>query len=155
MSEYRIEKGRTSVLLSLAGAAALSGEMFVQSYSRRGDGPENPEDILNDDEPFFPLALDDGNTLLVAKDQVLEAHIEEDPLNEELAMSGAVRAVSVELTLAGGTTRTGTLYLEVRADRPRLLDFLNKYDQRFFLLHSSDGVRLINRHLIEHVRPLD
>ena len=138
----------------MAGAGSLSGEMFVQSYSRRGDGPENPEDILNDDEPFFPLALDDGNTLLVAKDQVMEAHIEELP-DEDPELRNSVRAAMVELTLAGGTARTGTMYLEVRTDRPRLLDFLNKYEQRFFLLHSSDGVRLINRHLIEHVRPLD
>src|SRR5688572_7064991 len=70
MSDLRIEKGRTSVLLTMAGAGSLSGEMFIQSYSRRGDGPENPEDILNDAEPFFPLALDDGNTMLIAKDQV-------------------------------------------------------------------------------------
>jgi len=154
MSDFRIEKGRTSVLLTMAGAGSLSGEMFVQSYSRRGDSPENPEDILNDAEPFFPLALGDGNTLLIAKEQVLEAHLE-DAVGEEPERRTGVRAAAVELTLAGGTARTGTLYLEVRADRPRLLDFLNKYEQRFFLLHSSDGVRLINRHLIEHVRPLD
>lgn len=154
MSDFRIEKGRTSVLLTMAGAGSLSGEMFVQSHSRRGDGPENPEDVLNDAEPFFPLALDDGTTLLIAKDQVMEAHIEELP-DEEPELRNSVRAAMVELTLAGGTARSGTLYLEVRADRPRLLDFLNKYEQRFFLLHSSDGVRLINRHLIEHVRPLD
>ena len=154
MSDLRIEKGRTSVVLTMTGAGTISGEMFVQANSRHRSGPEHPEDILNDGEPFFPMVLDSGETLLIAKDQVLEAEME-DTLIAGLLESGAVRPAAVEITLAGGAARSGTMFLEVRMDRPRLLDFLNKWDQRFFLLHSSDGVRLINRHFIEHVRPLD
>jgi len=154
MSEFRIEKGRTSVVLTMAGARTISGEMFVQANARHRTGPEHPEDILNDGEPFFPMVLESGETLLIAKDQVLEAEMQDTTI-ESLLENGAVRPAAVELTLAGGASRTGTLYLEVRADRPRLLDFLNKFEQRFFLLHSSNGVRLINRHFIEHVRPLD
>ena len=154
MSDFRIAKSRTSVQLTLRGAGCLSGDMFVQSYSRRGDDPENPADILNDAEPFFPLALEDGDTLLIAKDQVLEAQLDHAP-EEDPDLRSSVRAASVQVVLAGGAARTGTLHLEVRSDRPRLLDFLNLHDQRFFVLHSSDGVRLINRRLVEHVRPLD
>lgn len=154
MSDLRIEKGRTAVVITMTGSGSISGEMFVQANSRHRSGPEHPEDILNDEEPFFPMVLDSGETLLVAKDQVLEAGME-DTLISGLLESGAVRPAAVEITLAGGAVRTGTLFLEVRADRPRLLDFLNKFNQRFFLLHSSEGVRLINRHFIEHVRPLD
>lgn len=154
MSDFRIAKGRTSVQLTLSGDSALSGDMFVQSYSRRGGEAESPADILNDAEPFFPLALEDGNTLMVAKNQVIEALIEH-ARDEDPELRSAAREAAVEIVLAGGASRTGTLHLEVRSERPRLLDFLNLYDQRFFVLHSSDGVRLINRDLIEHVRPLD
>ena len=154
MSDFRIEKGRQSVIVTMLSAGTLSGEMFVQAHSRHHTGPEHPEDILNDDEPFFPMVLESGETMLIAKDQVLEAEMEDSTV-AALIENGAVRPAAVELILAGGASRSGTLYLEIRADRPRLLDFLNKYDRRFFLLHSSDGVRLINRHFIEHVRPLD
>ena len=154
MSDFRIAKGRTSVQLTLNGAGCVNGDMFVQSYSRRGGEPENPADILNDAEPFFPLALEDGNTLMVAKNQVLEAVVDGLP-DEDPDLRSAVREAPVEVMLAGGTARTGMLHLEVRSDRPRLLDFLNLYAQRFLVLHSSDGVRLINREFIEHVRPLD
>jgi len=154
MSDFRIVKGRTSVQLTLSGDSALSGDMFVQSYSRRGGDPERPADILNDAEPFFPLALEDGNTLMVAKNQVIEALIEHAP-DENPELRSAVRDAAVEITLAGGASRIGTLRLEVRSERPRLLDYLNLYEQRFFCLYSSNGVRLINRHFIEHVRPLD
>lgn len=155
MSDFRIAKGRTSVQLTLSDdAAVVGGDMFVQAYSRRGGDPENPLDILNDAEPFFPLALEDGETLLVAKSQVREAFIESLP-EDDPELRSAVRATSVEVTLAGGVVRTGMLNLEVRSDRPRLLDFLNLYEQRFLVLHSSEGVRLINRDLIQHIRPLD
>ena len=154
MSELRIEKGRTAVVLTMMAAGTISGEMFVQANSRHRAGPEHPDDILNDSEPFFPMVLDSGETLLIAKEQVLEAEMEDTRITDLLA-SGVVRPAEVELRLAGGAVRTGTMFLEIRADRPRLLDFLNKYDQRFFLLHSSDGVRLVNRDFIEHVRPLD
>jgi hypothetical protein len=45
--------------------------------------------------------------------------------------------------------------LEVRADRPRLLDYLNDIHQRFLMLYSDNGVRLVIRELIERDRPLD
>ena len=154
MSDFRIEKGRAAVVLTMAGAGTIQGEMFVQANSRHRAGPEHPEDILNDEEPFFPMVLDSGETLLIAKDQVLQAEMEDSTI-QSLIENGAVRPAAVELTLAGGNAYSGTLFLEVRADRPRLLDFLNKFEHRFFLLHSSNGVRLINRHFIEHVRPLD
>jgi hypothetical protein len=39
--------------------------------------------------------------------------------------------------------------------RPRLLDFLNRYAQRFVVLYAAGGVCLVNRMLIEHVRPVE
>jgi hypothetical protein len=49
----------------------------------------------------------------------------------------------------------GTVMLELPTDRPRLLDLLNDTRERFLTLYTSDGVRFINRALIERVRPLD
>ena len=44
---------------------------------------------------------------------------------------------------------------EMPAERPRLLDFLNRYAQRFLTLYSAGGIRLINRELIERVKTMD
>jgi hypothetical protein len=67
----------------------------------------------------------------------------------------AARRVPVELTLTDGAIRTGEVYLEMPEQRPRVLDFLNRYAQRFVVLYAAGGVCLINRSLIEHVRPAD
>jgi hypothetical protein len=151
-NEYRIEKDRLPVTLTLASGAKLSGTVFVQSYVQRRSGREQASDVLNSREPYFPLAGDDGETQLIAKDQVVEVEVSDD---EDDALSAMIaRTATVEITTISGATRIGAVYLEVRNDRPRLLDFLNQFDQRFLTLHAADGLRLINRRLIERVRPL-
>jgi hypothetical protein len=153
-SDYRIEKDRQLVVLTTVGGSRIVGEMFVQAYARHRMGPEEPRDVINGDEPFFPLLLQDGSTLLIAKEHVMELEMEHDPVtdpeNEMLA-----RAANVELTLSGGATRSGAVFLEVPFDRPRLLDFMNRFTDRFISLHTEQGVSLVNRRLVELVRPLD
>jgi hypothetical protein len=154
MSELRIDKDRQPVTLTLAGGTRISGEMFVQAHARRRIGKEEPVDVLNDAEPFFPFATDSGETLLIAKDRVMEVVGDVASPELEAVLTGR-RLARIELVLTGGETHSGIIYLDVAIDRPRLLDFLNHYDQRFIVLHGSDGLRLINRALVESVRPLD
>jgi len=153
---YRIEKSRLGVVLTTTGGERMSGELFVQPFSRYRSGPEQAPDIMNGSEPFFPFAVDDGETVLIAKDHVREMEFAEahEPGGEPDGVAGARQAM-IEVTLAEGAVVSGTVYLQVPFDRPRLLDFLNRYDHRFITLYSPGGARLINRRLIERVRPLD
>jgi hypothetical protein len=153
-SEYRIEKDRSLVVLTTVGGERILGEMFVQAYARHRMGPEEPRDVMNGDEPFFPLQQLDGETLLISKEHVLELEIEGmDRIDAESEM--LARAARVEITMTGGTRRLGMVFLEVPFDRPRLLDFLNRFHERFITLRTEHGVSLINRRLVELVRPLD
>ena len=154
LNEYRIEKDRVPVLVSLVSGARISGTLFVQPYMRHRYGREDASDVLNSREPFFPLATEDGETVLVAKEQVADVEVGAEPEVEAQSQIVA-RSVNVEVTTAYGAKHNGTVYLEVRNDRPRLLDFLNQFDHRFLSLHTGDGVRLLNRTLIEQVRPVD
>jgi hypothetical protein len=154
-SEYRIEKGRRPVVVTTVGGDTIAGDVFVQPYARHRAGPEEPEDVLNSPEPFFPVVTEDGETLLVAKDQVAEvegALTTDDDGAHHLA---GMRSALVEVHLTGGAVRTGFVYLETPTDRPRLLDFLNRLPNRFLALQGADGARLVNSRFIEHVRPLD
>jgi hypothetical protein len=153
-SDYRIEKDRSLVVLTTVGGERILGEMFVQAYARHRIGPEEPRDVINDEELFFPLQQLDGETLLISKEHVLELEIE-DPDRVDAESEMWARAARVEITMAGGTRRTGMVFLEVPFDRPRLLDFLNRFHERFITLRTEHGVSLINRRLVELVRPLD
>lgn len=151
-SDFRIEKERLSVTVTTESGERLSGQMFVQSYARRRLGREEAVDVLNDNDPYFPLALDGDNTLLLAKRRVRDVQV---AAGEGSAANPAARPVTVEVVVAGGDAFLGEVRLEVPFERPRLLDFLNRLQQQFITLHTADGIRLINSRLIERVRPLD
>lgn len=152
-SEYRIEKERLPVVVVTSGGDRLFGDMFVQAYARHRSGREEPSDILNGPEPYFPLAIANDHTVLIAKAWVRELEIVGEASDDSSGF--AARATTVELTIVGGSTRTGRVYLEVPFDRPRLLDFLNRLDQPFLTLHTDDGMRLVNVRMLERVRQLD
>lgn len=154
MSDYRIEKIRCPVVVRMHSGETVTGEIFLQPFVRPGGGDERPQDILNGRDPFFPLALEDGDTLLLAKDQVLEVAIDHgDDVDD--AIEALARPMVVEIRLTSGDKRAGAIFLELPSERPRLLDYLNREDERFLTLHGTERRFLINRREIEHVRPLD
>jgi hypothetical protein len=154
MNEYRIEKLRCPVTVVMAGGERISGDLFVQSMVPFRLGPEEPFDVFNGPDPFVPIAMADGEILIVAKTRVAEVEVGEPSQLEEERLTG-LRPTGIELTLAGLEPRTGFLHIAVRNERPRLLDYLNSLGQQFLALYTASGVRLINRALIERVRPLD
>lgn len=151
---YKIEKERLEVTVTLEGGAEVRGYIFLQPRIYGYTSHSEPAALLNDRELFFPLELDSSDVLLLSKERVVD--ISGLPMDEEDELVRASSPMAlVEITLAGGLTRLGSMRLEVRADRPRLLDYLNDCRQRFLMLYNDQGVRLVNRKLIERVRPLD
>ncbi len=140
--------------LTLLGGESITGAMFVQGHARHRSAPEDPGDILNEPEAFFPLLTQSGETLLIPKARVLEV-AGEIPSRRPTAPGAGAPGVAIAVTLVGGIVRTGAVYLDMPGPAPRPLDFLNRFPERFFALHGTDGVRLINRDLIERVHPLD
>jgi hypothetical protein len=154
MSEYRVEKVRRRVALVLRNGERIEGEVFLRPVSRHRSRPESPADLLNDDDPFFALDRD-GEAFLLAKDGVASAETneDEDDLQDlETSALGASLGVPVEVTMRDGTVCTGSIFLESRSDRPRLLDFLNRYQRRFLPVVGATQVTLINTQTIAHVR---
>jgi hypothetical protein len=154
MSDFRIVKDRCAVTLSLISGETVAGAMFVR-HSEDGDPRrETVRDVLNASERFFPLEMGEGGTLLVAKDQVVDVLADVHDDGEELRHASA-RSARLDIALAGGVVRSGLVFLELPAEQPRLLDYLNRLTDHFLTLYTSDGTRLINRALIERVLPRD
>ena len=156
-NDYRIEKARCQVAVTTLDGERLVGDVFLQPFAHRRNGPESPADLLNDDDPFFPLALADGGTVLLAKERVREVEVPDDrhPQTEDPYGEAGVRFADVELTLLGNVVRSGCIRVELPYERPRLLDFFNRFAERFLTVYADDGVRLVNRRCIERVRPLE
>ena len=151
MSDYRIEKVRRRVDLTLANGVKLDGDIFLQAFARFRSGPEEPLDALNDAAPFLPLVLDNGELHLVQKTQIAVASTSL-PESDELAESGVV-GMHVEITMAHGQVISGSVFPEVRADRPRLIDFLNNTPLRFLPVFAADHLLIVNIAHIAYARP--
>ena len=85
---------------------------------------------------------------------VVEVAVDFDPA-ESLENELLSRPTVIEVRLISGATHAGAIFLQLPLERPRLLDFLNRDTQRFLTLHGTERRLLINRQVIERVRPLD
>jgi hypothetical protein len=152
MSDYRIEKVRRSVEVTLTNGYRLDGDVFVQTSTRFGAGPEEPLDLLNDDEPFLPLVLPTGAAYLVHKAQiaVVGTRLPEGDDAVELGVVG----MRIELALIDGSVHVGSIFPEVRANRQRLIDVLNDLSLPFVALFTAEQLRLVSRRQIAYVRPV-
>lgn len=151
-NELRIEKEQIAVTITMRSGELLRGSLFAPQIYPPG-GLEDPLHLLNESEPFFPLGLGTGDVLLIAKRRVVEVVLDDPNPGEELP--GSAPTALLQVTLAGGITHVGSMRLEARASRPRVLDHMNHSTVRFMALRTDEGVRLINREMIERVRPLD
>jgi hypothetical protein len=152
MSDYRIEKERRGVEITLTNGHRLDGEVFVQTSTRFRAGPEEPIDLLNDDEPFLPLVLNTGDAYLVHKAQI--AVVGTQLPEGDDAVDRALVGMKVELALVDGSTHVGSIFPEVRANRQRLIDALNDLSLPFVALFTAEQLRLVNRRQIAYVRPV-
>jgi hypothetical protein len=144
---------RQRVEILLTGRRIVGGDVHLQLVARTHSGPESPLDLLNREEPFFAVTLEGELPVLLAKAQVLYVTVPLQSAINDPVRESAARRLELEVELADGSLFEGAVMLELPPDRPRLLDFLN-LASRFFALHTSDAVRLLNRDHIRAVSPL-
>jgi hypothetical protein len=150
--DYRIEKTRRRVDVTLANGRRMEGDVFVQPFARFRSGPEEPLDLLNDEDPFLPLALTNSDLLLVQKSQIAVVSTALPDVDD--SVDRGVVGMHVELGLIDGSTLNGSIFPEVRLGRPRLVDILNDTKQPFIALFGTDHLQIVNRSHIAHARPL-
>jgi hypothetical protein len=153
---YRIETTRKAVILTMLGGEEVRGNVFIHFSPRRPFELEDVSELFNAVSPFFPLELDNEEVILVAKERVAEvaAYNGEGPSDlppRDLPTPTAL----LQVLLVGGEVRLGSIRLDAPPDRARVLDYLNALTSRFLTLYTSNEARLINRSLIDRVRPLD
>jgi hypothetical protein len=131
--------------------AHVDGELFIQASGRHHGQLEDVPEVLNAADPFFPLALRSGETVLVAKDSVRCVAVARHDVHEDETLGIQSR---VEISLRDGERLLGSLIIERVSGFSRLLDYLNRRQERFLPLFGRESVLLINRTLLERVRPM-
>ncbi|MGH7602854.1 MAG: hypothetical protein ACRENK_02525 [Gemmatimonadaceae bacterium] len=153
---YRIETTRKAVILTMLGGEELRGSVFIHFSSYRPFELEDVSELFNAESPFFPLELENSEVILIAKGRVAEVAADRGEGASDSPVRGLPSATALlQIILVGGEVRLGSVRLEAPPDRARVLDYLNALTSRFLTLYTSNEARLINRSLIDRVRPLD
>jgi hypothetical protein len=153
---YRIQTTQKAVILTMLGGEELRGGVFIHPSSYRPFELEDVSELFNADSPFFPLELETGEVILVSKERVAEVAADRsDEASDQPPRDAPTATALLQVVLVGGEVRLGSIKLEAPPDRARVLDYLNALTSRFLTLHTSNEARLINRSLIDRVRPLD
>jgi hypothetical protein len=153
---YRIETTRKAVILTMLGGEEVRGNVFIHFSSYRPFELEDVSELFNSESPFFPLELDNAEVILVAKERVAEIAADRSEAPSDLPPRDPPSPTALlQVLLVGGEVRLGSIRLDAPPDRARVLDYLNALRSRFLTLYTSNEARLINRSLIDRVRPLD
>lgn len=144
---------RIGAVVTLASGTVYPGYIHLLDGIHFLAGCENPLEMLNRPEGFFPMTLDDGGTFFVARDQVAMVVAEWPfPGVEPPVLRGSPAALHVELV--SGEEFMGLIQEALPKERARALDYLNS-TQPFFKLETDTGARFINRAHVRIIRPLD
>ncbi|HMG71132.1 MAG TPA: hypothetical protein VK544_08440 [Gemmatimonadaceae bacterium] len=154
-NQYRIETTRKAVILTMLSGEELRGNVFIHFSSYRPFELEDVSELLNADTPFFPLELDNREVILVSKERVAEAAANRGDESDQPPREAPSPTALLQIVLIGGEVRLGSIRLDAPPARARVLDYLNALTSRFLTLYTSNEARLINRSLIDRVRPLD
>jgi hypothetical protein len=131
--------------------------MFVNPFHPGRGGREQPVDIIDSTDEYFPLQTREG-LVVVSKSSVAELdYVATHEQVEAGSLAVGVR-VSLNVTMTGGKSYSGVVWVEGPVNTPRLLDFMTRMagrNQKFLVLHSKNRVRLLNRTHIETIRPTD
>lgn len=150
VNDFRIEKSRLPVVLVTVDNERISGDLFVQASVRSRTGLETALDILNASEPFFPMASMKGETFVLSKDHVRALFVAREDSEEPDWYCGTT--AEVEIGMQGGTRHKGTILIQQASGHRRVVDFLNRFRERFLAVHNDDGLTLLQRAQIVSVR---
>jgi hypothetical protein len=165
-AELRLPTIVVQVRLCLIGQAPRAAELFMADVARRGRARllDDLAELLDGGAAFVPARVDGGVRLLskhaiawVAVDRRASGDPGAEPpeLPEELSDASALydRQHRVSIDLAHGPGLVGLLLDSAPADRPRVIDHLNRPGM-FVRLWTPDAHVLVNKQQIMSVADL-
>jgi hypothetical protein len=143
MSEFKVERIKHNVEITLVTGERMVGTVFLDPIARNHAGPQDPRELMNDENAFFPFDVR-GKLILIAKDQVRVAKYPVDRLG-----IAALRTTNARVILTEGHVE-GAIIIEARTEADRLLDHLNHFEGRFLPMLTANKTihTLVNRRMI-------
>ena len=150
MSEYRVEKKRADAELTLTTGTKVKGCFFLWTSSQTHAGPERVGDLLNEQTGFFPFELENGQTALYNRAQIVTVRLPAETAEVQLepGYEVATRRI-VSMLLTTGERVSGTVSVYRPAGRDRLSDYA-RGDKLFRYVEDGEHTLIVNSaHMVE------
>jgi hypothetical protein len=147
MEELRVPKRKVAVEAFLPGGQHRAMALFLADAAPNHAGPEQPLDLLNGRDDFFPAFDDEAQRMtFLNRDEVLAMRVAR-ALDADLEEVTLPTEHEVELLLSDGTVLAGLASYVRPSDRSRLLDVLNEPIPFFRLLQGEQVAYVNKRHV--------
>lgn len=149
----RITKKRKLVTFWVHPEGRVVGSLFVRTQGPRGEGEEEPLDVLNEEKAFVVVQRQDPEEIrFYNRASIVRVEYREE-VRDELAGATPLRC---RLHMMDGSLFEGTVMKSLPPDRSRLFDFLNTPHERFIKLYLDEHrTHLINKSYINYVTTFD
>ncbi len=153
VSEYRVEKRRAEVALTLTTGATVRGCFFLADSRASHGGPERVADLLNAENGFFPfeLKLDrTPHTVLYNRTQLVVVTLLESTIEAQLDPGYSVATErDVRMLLSNGETVHGRVRVYRPTGRDRLSDYA-RLPETFRYVETDEATLIVNSaHIVE------
>jgi hypothetical protein len=159
-AELRLPTVAVAVKLVVVGHAAVTAELFVADVARRSRSQllDDVATLLDQDASFLPVRGENGVRLLAKRSiawlaiqrvEESESDFTDEEPSEVITLYDRRHSVIVQLVT--GEALTGTVFDSSPADRPRVIDHLNRAG-RFLRLWTPEQHYLVHKDHILEVR---
>jgi hypothetical protein len=153
VSEFRIEKRRAEVALTLTTGTTVRGCFFLSGSSATRSGPERVADLLNAETGFFPFELHAGGapqTVLYNRTQLLIVSLLEEPVESQIEPDyNIAKERAVRILLSNGASVEGQVRVYRPIGRDRLSDYA-RAPEAFRYVETAGGTVIVNAdHIVE------
>lgn len=141
---YKIIKRAEPATLWVHPDGPVRGALYVQQQSDVADRPEQPLEVLNREQPFVVVHLQESDEVrFYGKRAIVRVHHRP---SEEEQESPETTVLPCDLHMMDGSTLSGTIREFLLPEYRRLFDYLNQRGQSFLRLYLDDGeVCLVNK----------
>ena len=150
-SEFRVEKTRKAVVLTLSTRETIRGNFFVAGANPHLTGPERVGDLLNAEEGFLPFEVlgdSGGHTVLYNRAQILTVALPDNEASLDPGYDVATRRM-ISVGLSNGERVSGAVRVYRPGGRDRVSDW-GRHGEQFRYLETAEVTLIVNvAHVID------
>ncbi len=146
--QLKVETIKKKAIIYFPEGSELHGCFFVAALSVLREGGELVTELLAKDRNYIPFESDQGETILIRKENMMMVYVEEDVADNYLP---GYQQVFVSIHLMTGQIISGKVSFALPETHSRLSDFLNTREA-FFRLEVEGKNYLVQNSFVKLIK---